>query len=506
MSGRPVVAKPDLLGETEPWAALAETHSAVVVFAGERAYKFKKPVRFDFLDFSTREARERALHREVELNRRFAPDVYLGVADVIGEDGYVLDHLVVMRRMPAGRRLSALVAAGADVEPAVRDVARIMAASHAREPTNPAIAAVGTPARVATKLARDLDELRGFPEDVLPVDQVEEAAGRAHRYLAGRARLLERRVADGWIRDGHGDLLADDVFCLADGPRILDCLDFSDELRQGDVLADVAFLAMDLERLGVPGLASRFLNWYDEYSGECHPASLADYYIACRALIRAKVAAIRVGQGELTAQPEARQLLHLAIQHLCQGRIALVLVGGAPGTGKSTLADGLGARRGWVVVRSDVVRKEMAGLRPEDHASAPVGGGLYTKEATDQTYAELLGHARVALELGQSVVLDASWARADLHAVAAELANATASDLVELCCDVPPDVADARLVDRRALGRDASDADVAIARVLRERADPWPDAMVVDTSLSPTATLERALALVEAGGAPTSER
>ena len=143
MSGRPVVAKPDLLGETEPWAALAETHSAVVVFAGDRAYKFKKPVRFDFLDFSTREARERAVHREVELNRRFAPDVYRGVADVIGEDGYVLDHLVVMRRMPAGRRLSALVAAGADVEPAVRDVARIMAASHAREPTHPAIAAVG---------------------------------------------------------------------------------------------------------------------------------------------------------------------------------------------------------------------------------------------------------------------------------------------------------------------------------------------------------------------------
>ncbi len=126
---------------------------------------------------------------------------------------------------------------------------------------------------------------------------LDEVATRATRYVQGRTPLFAARVAQGWMRDGHGDLLADDIFCLADGPRVLDCLDFSDELRYGDVLADVAFLAMDLERLGAPELAARFVRLYDEFSGERHPASLVDYYIAFRALIRAKVSALRVDAG-----------------------------------------------------------------------------------------------------------------------------------------------------------------------------------------------------------------
>jgi uncharacterized protein len=322
---------------------------------------------------------------------------------------------------------------------------------------------------------------------------------RATRYVRGRARLFETRVAEGWVCDGHGDLLADDVFCLADGPRVLDCIDFSDELRYGDVLADVAFLAMDLERLGAPELARWFVRRYEEFSGEHHPASLVDYYIAFRALIRAKVAALRVEQGDERARDTANQLVDLALTHLRGGRVAMVLVGGAPGTGKTAVAEALGLRCEWAVERSDVVRKELAGLDPRAPAPAELGEGLYAPDTTRRTYEELLTRARVALELGQSIVLDASWTGAGSRQDAARLAAATSSDLIQLRCDVAPAVADARIERRRAEGPDASDADAGVAAALRSAADPWPEATTIDTSGAPAAALEQAWSATRAG-------
>jgi uncharacterized protein len=489
-----------------PWAALAETHSAIVVFTGDRAYKLKKPVKFDFLDFSTRERREEAAHREVALNRRLAPDVYLGVADVLDVDGAPCDHLVMMRRMPDDRRLSALVAADAATVDDLRELARVLATFHAAAARTPATAAAGSPGVIAAKLAGDVAELQAFRGRILAADTLDEVGARATRYVEGRARLFEQRVADGWVCDGHGDLLADDIFCLADGPRVLDCLDFSDQLRYGDVLADVAFLAMDLEHRGALELATRFLELYDEFSGERHPASLVDYYVAFRALIRAKVSALRAQQGDNDAAARAVELLDLARDHLRQGRVTLVLVGGAPGTGKSTVARGLAASGGWVVLRSDVVRKELAGLSASEHRPAAFGEGLYAREATARTYEELLRRARVALELGESVVLDASWSDARWRADAAHVAAATASDLVELRCDVDSNVADARVERRRAMHDDPSDADRDVAAALRNVASPWPSASAVDTSGTVSESVASAVRATAAGAAsrPTS--
>ncbi len=169
-----------------------------------------------------------------------------------------------------------------------------------------------------------------------------------------------------------------------------------------------------------------------------------------------------------------------------------MLVGGAPGTGKTTIADGLGRRGDWAVVRSDVVRKELAGLDPGAPMPAPIGEGLYTHEMTRRTYDEMLRRARVALGMGQSVVLDASWTDAELRSAAARVADATSSDLVELRCEVDPAVADARVERRRREGHDASDADRTVAAVLRAAADPWPGATTVDTSGAPPTALELA--------------
>ncbi|HUV11545.1 MAG TPA: AAA family ATPase, partial [Acidimicrobiia bacterium] len=295
-----------------------------------------------------------------------------------------------------------------------------------------------------------------------------------------------------FVRDGHGDLLAADIFCLPDGPRILDCIEFDDRLRHGDVLADLAFLAMDLERLGAPALATALLTWYREFTAETHPATLADYSIACRALVRSKVACVRVTQGDDEARAEAGALLELALDHLRGAQVRLVLVGGAPGTGKSTLARGIADQVGWSVLRSDEVRKDLVGIGHTVAAGADVEAGIYDRETTDATYRELLARARVALELGESMILDASWSRSAHRGAAAQLADETSTDLVEVCCSAPADIADARILLRRERG-DASDATPEIAAALRDAFDDWPRAHMVDTLDGADITLTKVL-------------
>lgn len=485
---------------------LAETHSAVVVFFGDRAYKVKKPVDLGFLDFRDRATRAAVCQREVDLNRRLSPDVYLGVADVHGTDGELCDHLVVMRRMPAERRLSRLVRAsgtqddrtdvedGVDIDDQIWRLAHLIAGFHARAERGPAIDATAAAGALAGRWRMNTAGLERLAGTVVDGDRVAAVLALAERYLAGRALLFDRRIGEGRAVDGHGDLLADDVFCLDDGPRVLDCLEFDDALRYGDTLADVAFLAMDLERLGRRDLAARFLAAYGEHADDAWPASLEHHHVGYRFQVRALVNAIRAEQGEPGAADESAGLLAAAHAHLEAGRVRLVLVGGLPGTGKSTLAAGLGEALGAAVLRSDEVRKELAGLPADQPAPAEPGRGLYAPEVTGRTYGELVRRAEIALGLGEVVVLDASWTDETWRRLARSAAERSHADLVELRCDAPPAVAAARMRARRAVGGDPSDATPEVAAALAEAAAPWPTATTIDTGAEPGASLAEALA------------
>ena len=242
---------------------------------------------------------------------------------------------------------------------------------------------MATPAALHDLWDRNLREISSFVPDPLDPAMVARIGDLAHRYLDGRSELLNERIARGRIVDGHGDLLAEDIFCLADGPRILDGLEFDDRLRWGDVVYDIGFLAMDLEHLGRLDLALAFLDWYREYTAETHPRSLEHHYVAYRALVRAKISCLKGGAED---RIEARAYLVQCQRHLLDARVQLVVVGGLPGTGKSTLAAALGDELGWPVLRSDEVRKELAGLDPLDHAPAAYGTGLYAPSITDATY------------------------------------------------------------------------------------------------------------------------
>jgi len=248
-------------------------------------------------------------------------------------------------------------------------------------------------------------------------------------YLVGRKPLLEARIRAGRVRDGHGDLEAEDIFMLDDGPRILDCIEFDDHLRYGDVLADIGFLAMDLEHLGAPDLARGVIESYAEISGDRFPLSLAAYYCGARAYVRAKVSCLAASDGLEGAAEDARAHHDLARSFLERARVQLVLVGGLPGTGKSTLAAAVGEATGAVVLRSDVIRHQL--ISPDESTA-----DLYTDSATEATYGRLLDQAREALELGQSVILDASWT-AEPRRVAARLL-ASAPGATSWSCAVRP--------------------------------------------------------------------
>jgi aminoglycoside phosphotransferase family enzyme/predicted kinase len=490
----------DWLRGREPEASISfrETHVSILAFTRDRVWKCKKAVRFPFIDLSTAERRRANCEREVMLNRRVAPDVYLGVVLLEADDGTMVDALVEMLRLPADRRLSAIVESDDDAGAGCVDrVAEMLSRFHSRAARGRPIDAAATPGAVAALWTRNFLELQPFSGLQLDRALLGRVNADAHEFLAGRAALLEERISSGRICDGHGDLLADDVFCLPDAPRVLDCLEFDDALRYGDGLADAAFLAMDLERLGRDDLARRFLDHYRRAAEDRWPDSLAHFYVAYRAMVRSKVACLRAGEDE-TAAEGARSLLGLAARHLAEGRVRLVLVGGPPATGKSTLARALARETGWPVFHSDELRKELAGFAPGESGAARLHEGIYSAEWNDRTYGAMLDRARELLMRGSSVILDASWRTAARRLDASRLAADTSSSVVSFRCDVSADLAGARASARAREGTDASDASAVLAVELRNSFEPWPAAAVLDASLPPDALAAAAVARLHA--------
>ena len=485
----PVAAQSSAEGESLPPstglpqpARVVETHISLLLFAGDRVYKIRKPVRYGFLDFSDRQQREADCHREVDLNRRLAPDIYLGVADVV-MNGEAIEHVVVMRALPAERALASLVNTGAETDRSLDRVADVLAKFHGTALRSADISAAATPQALEQKWQANFEESDRFVGNLFNPTVEAQIRALVRRWLKSSEQLLADRIRAGYICDGHGDVQAEDVFCLDEGVRILDCLEFSDELRYGDVCADVAFLAMDLERLGRPDAAERFVASYERESGEPLPKPLLHHYIAQYAYIRAKVACLSAEQGVEGADNTARGLHFLALRHLRRAQFALVLVGGLPGSGKSTLAAALAGDTGWVLLRSDEVRRRMPPMEDQ-----------YSGQAVEAVYTEMLCRTWEHLAHRESVILDATWLDAEERDLAKRVADDWAAHFLQLQCVCPDHIASDRICERLRLGEDVSEATVAVRRSLAERSDTWSAASVIDTSTStPTEEVEAAL-------------
>jgi aminoglycoside phosphotransferase family enzyme/predicted kinase len=468
-----------------PYIDVRETHTGVVVLAGDRAFKAKKPVVTDFLDFSTPQRRERACRREVELNRRLSPDSYFGVAHLTDPTGGPAEPVIVMRRYRDDDRLVSLVTREQPERPVkgfLDRIACVLARFHEQAHRGRTISAQGMPGEIDHRWQENLAELKCYAEKLVP-----ELSGRSlsrieclvAEFAVGREALFNARIEQGCIVDGHGDLLADDIFCVDGEPALLDCLEFDDELRYVDRMDDAAFLAMDLEFLGRKDLADYFLDRYVAYSADTAPLSLRNFYVAYRAVVRAKVDCVRVAQGKPAAKTDAVRHLEIALKHLENGAVRLALVGGNPGTGKSTLAHGLAEKFKAQVISTDDVRRELRESGAITGDPGVLHAGRYAQENVAVVYEEVLRRARIDLGRGRSVILDGTWRDPQMRAQAHRLGAETHSAMVELVCATTADIAVGRIKTRQP---DSSEVTPDIAAALAAQGSDWDSACRVDTS------------------------
>jgi hypothetical protein len=502
------------------------THISVVVLAGSSAYKIKKPVDLGFLDFTTLEKRRYFCSEEVRLNRRLAPDVYLGVVPLtlsdgdlrVGGEGEPVEYAVHMRRLPpeatALARLERGVLDPADVDRLAVHIARF----HADAPGGERVAHFGRFEVVAGNARENFEQSESHVGHSVERRVFERARALTAAELERRREEIEARASRGVPRDTHGDLHLDHVYFLPDHAppddlAIVDCIEFNERFRFADPVSDAAFLAMDLAYRDRRDLAGRFVDAYLEAAGDPGGRHLVPLYRSYRSAVRAKVegiAALDETVPETTRRSAAERaraywLLTLGQLEAPSRRPGLVLVAGLPATGKSTLAAGLADRVGFEVLSSDRVRKEVAGLAPGQSAPAPPDRGLYAPGWTDRTYRALLERADAILRRGGRALVDASFHREDRRRPFLELARSLAVPVRMLVCRVDPGEARRRL-QSRAPG--PSDADWSVYRTMSERWDePGPDTdrhlRSVDTGVDPARSLNTALRhLSEVGLAP----
>jgi aminoglycoside phosphotransferase family enzyme/predicted kinase len=471
---------------TRPTAVeLVQTHISYVFLLGSRVYKVKKPVRFAFLDFSTLERRRHFCHEEVRLNRRLARGVYLGVRAIVARDGgFALDaddapdaveYAVEMCRLPANRVLAHLVDSGAATPALIDQIAERLVAFHAEADAGPAIAAAGDPATVARLMDEDFAEVAALHGDTIAAADDRAIQEWCHAGLRRHDALLRRRQAEGRVRDGHGDLHAEHVYCRSEQIlQIVDCIEFNPAFRHRDVAADLAFLAMDLEYRGHPELAARLVATYAARSGDAELPALVPLFACHRAYIRGKVDSLKSREAEVdpadraAARDSAVRHFALARRYTWSDVRALVVVTGLSGSGKSTIAAALAERTGFLHVNSDRTRKRLAGLAP----TARGGAELYTPQRNAATHAAMYTAVGEALAAGHGVVLDATFQRRAHRDQAAAVAAAAGVPLLFVECRADDAVIRQRLAERAARDDDPSDADWEVYRRQRRFYEP----------------------------------
>ncbi len=374
------------------------------------------------------------------------------------------------RRAPGELQLWRRVAAGDDVRPTLRAVVRDLATFHEKARRAPAITSAGGLDTLDSMWNQAYDRLSPYLGSLVDAETADHTYALAARYLNGRGLLLAQRIRDGFVVAGHDGVTADGIYCLDDGPLILGATELDSRFPDADVLLDVAGLMVDLEQMGRADLARDLLRYYSDCSDANHPATLVEHYLGYSAFGRCRIACTRHDQGDARACDEALRLLRSAAAHLERGQVTAVFVGGAPGTGKTSLAHELAAAFGWSVLSSDLVRRQVSVEPPSDG---------FDDAATAAVYSELSRREDRLLHFGQSVVLDASWEDRSNRNAAKVLALRAGATVVELQCTAPADVALRRLADRERRDPSERHLDPQLTTAVRERFHAWPSAVAV---------------------------
>jgi uncharacterized protein len=481
-----------------------ETHISYVLLTGRYAYKIKKAVDLGFLDFTTLAARHFYCDRELELNRRLAPAIYVEVVAItgpieaarIGGEGPPLEYAVKMLEFPQDALLTRVLERGALTSAHIDSLAAVVAAFHTSAARADFGSRFGSFSEILDLAIENFTEI----EPLLEHDSDRRAAADLRRWTerehAARATIFAERRRGGFVRECHGDLHLGNIALVDGHATIFDCIEFNEDMRWSDVMADVAFLVMDLRDRGRPDLASRFLSNYLELTGDYGGVQLLRFYVVYRAMVRAKVACMRASQIDgapvrAAKIAEYREYLNLAARCAQTNALGIVITHGFSGSGKTTRSAALVEHAGAIRIRTDVERKRVHGLPPLARTESALNAELYSAEATDQTYAHVARLACTVAGAGYPVVIDGTF----LQRRQRNRFRALADDL-----HVPFTIVDfvasvetlrGRVSERRAAGTDASEGDLEVLERQRQSAEPIePDERAVTIMYDAEAPLE----------------
>ena len=486
---------------------LRQTHISYVLLAGDYVYKVKKPVRFAFLDYSTLEKRRRFCYEEVRLNRKLAPMVYLDVLTIV-HDGErfslrespatqekIVEYAVKMRRLPEEYFLDRLIKEGTARREDLDRIAKKLADFYETAATDRA-SLYGSPELIGRNLEKNVKEIEPFIGETLTLEEFRNIRVYNANFLTCNGDLLQTRLRDSRVREGHGDLRAEHI-CLEEDPVIYDCIEFSEEFRYCDTASEIAFLSMDLDYLGAPMLSDHFVRSFQNFTKDPDLLRLLPLYKTYRACVRGKVEMLKANEPEVPegerdeAKRRARRYFHLAHRYTRDPfPVAIIIVCGLAGSGKSTIARIVGARTGYQLLNSDVVRKQLAGVPHNSHLTQEYGKGLYTESFNALTYDCLLKQAEESLQSGTGVIVDATFKSRQHRQQFLELSSRHRLPMLFVECRASEEKTLERLKNRQLRPGEVSDATVAVYLRQRNEFAPLselPDSMrmIVSTENNP---------------------
>lgn len=465
---------------------LIETHVSWVILTGKYAYKIKKPVNFGFLDFSTLEKRKHFCEEELRLGQQFASEIYLAIEPITGTlnhpqingTGPILEYAIKMLEFPQENLLSTILKQGGLTENIIDQLSRLIALFHKKTPVAEKKSRFGQPEEVHAPTKQNFEQIAALLTKAADINQLKRLQVWSEQQFNQLQLLLRSRKEQGFIRDCHGDLHLANIIFYKNKPILFDRLEFNEDLRWTDVIADLAFLVMDLTEKKQVAFAHQLVNTYLHYTEDYEGLTLLPYYLAYRAVVRAKIALFRLKQEKLgkkekkEIQNDYYNFINLAESYTLPTKPSLIITHGFAGSGKTTVAKECVKYCGAIQLNSDVIRKHLFGIPLHSRSNSDLNSGIYATEATKETYRKLANLAEIIIKAGFTVLVDATFLQFSQRTCFYSLAKKLKIPFYILHCQVNNAEIEQRIKNRLNNPNRISEADLTILTEQKKNNDP----------------------------------